>query len=274
MPDLINEKSEVVSFTPQCTYEDGDMIIRSTDGIEFRVHRWLLRQASTLLNEMFSPPKPSNRLEIQSIAMPGETLDHILRCIYPVKDAPIVISIEHGVSLLLAAEKLDVPCAVTRISNSMAPLLYTERNPYRAWAISRRFKIEGARQDAIRRFILSEDDFLTLIPSEMTLVDAYACLELQELKKRAIHKARDAIAISYGPCAAAKAGSAEMLRDRNPLVAEHTSELHLASVRCDPSRNCYHCTHEKRLQSNLRSQIQKIVENVELPDTPRRPKKY
>lgn len=68
--------------------DDADYIIRSQDGVDFRVHRYMLSRASTVLTDMFPVPRGlhNSSLDVQLpvVDLPEgcELLDFLFRCIY------------------------------------------------------------------------------------------------------------------------------------------------------------------------------------------------
>jgi len=174
-------------FSPTITYPDGDVILKSSDGHDFCVHKMLLRLASPLFAEMFSLPLPPTTTSAQIKAIPmdedGATLEQILTCIYPLAANPFVISIEHGVLLLHAAEKLQVERATALIGNRLQVHFTAQSNPLRAWAIASRFGMTEARKAAKLRFIAAEDDFQDSVVAELRFVQADEYHELLVVKR-------------------------------------------------------------------------------------------
>ncbi|KAJ6564894.1 hypothetical protein DFH09DRAFT_1363900 [Mycena vulgaris] len=64
---------------------DADVILRSSDGIDFRVHRVILSQASPFFKNMFPLPQPNSEPELPTISMAesSSVLEEVLRFWYP-----------------------------------------------------------------------------------------------------------------------------------------------------------------------------------------------
>ncbi|KAJ7445267.1 hypothetical protein FB451DRAFT_1104358 [Mycena latifolia] len=75
------------SFIPAPPFDDpgADVILRSSDGIDFRVHRLVLSLASPFFKQMFSLPQPTAEPEVPTIPVTesAAALDRALRFWYP-----------------------------------------------------------------------------------------------------------------------------------------------------------------------------------------------
>ncbi|THH09849.1 hypothetical protein EW146_g8561 [Bondarzewia mesenterica] len=76
----------------------ADIILQSSDGIDFRVYRYILSLASPFFKDMFSLPQPSptaidnttaGEIPVIPVTEDAETLDFMLRSIYPVRSPKI-----------------------------------------------------------------------------------------------------------------------------------------------------------------------------------------
>ena len=81
---------------------DADVILRSSDHVDFRVHKVILSLASPVFKDMFNmsqPPhltdtdEPHDDLQVIAVEEDADTLDFVLRNIYPVP-SPIVAKID------------------------------------------------------------------------------------------------------------------------------------------------------------------------------------
>jgi hypothetical protein len=100
---------------------DGNIILQSSDGVQFRAHRIILATSSPFFKDMFSIPQGDSPLptadaheSIPTIPFTEsyETLDSLLRTIYPV-DEPDLKLVQDIESVLAAAIKYDVPKGVS-----------------------------------------------------------------------------------------------------------------------------------------------------------------
>ncbi|EIW58566.1 uncharacterized protein TRAVEDRAFT_84885, partial [Trametes versicolor FP-101664 SS1] len=83
---------------------DADVIPRSSNGVEFRVHKAILSEASPVFESMLTPPQPSAtpsnpsisgsqatapaELPVVDMSDPSEVLDRLLRLCYPPSEDP------------------------------------------------------------------------------------------------------------------------------------------------------------------------------------------
>jgi hypothetical protein len=74
-------------------FDDGDVVLRSSDGQDFRVHSIILREASPFFRDMFRLPSGGSG-SYAPILMTETTdvLDDILRWLYPINRAPTIDS--------------------------------------------------------------------------------------------------------------------------------------------------------------------------------------
>ncbi|KAF8334638.1 uncharacterized protein EI90DRAFT_2847515, partial [Cantharellus anzutake] len=86
-------------------FEDGDVILRSTDGVEFRVHKYILSISSPFFSSMFTLPQTSGETQTIEIAEDAKTLDALLRFIYPTSGLRRIENLEEGISILFASRK-------------------------------------------------------------------------------------------------------------------------------------------------------------------------
>ena len=83
--------------------ERADLILRSGDGVHFRVFKIVLSLASPIFADMFSTPSPTSqqsndKVQIVDLSEHSEALDVILRHLYPVR-SPNAVTL-HDVSIL------------------------------------------------------------------------------------------------------------------------------------------------------------------------------
>ena len=125
----------------------GGIILKSSDGIEFKVHKNLLSLGSGFFETMFSLPQPSEpwdghtstpgkedsieEMQVIEVSEPSEVMDKLLRFIYPVPTPSFPGVSEHGditneeefvrgiAPILEAAIKYDMQATVDRLSTKL-----------------------------------------------------------------------------------------------------------------------------------------------------------
>jgi len=122
------------------SYGDADVILRSADGVDFYLHKNILRIASAFFADMFSLPQPlqdsppngdtatadvnsrsSDAPPIIPVSEDQQTLDNLLRMCYPV-EKPAFDSIEDKCSLLRGTVKYQMQEATARLTKELKSL--------------------------------------------------------------------------------------------------------------------------------------------------------
>ncbi|KAI0372632.1 hypothetical protein BV20DRAFT_939207 [Pilatotrama ljubarskyi] len=113
------------TFSHPFTKASADVVLRTPDGVEFRVHRVILSEASPVFENMFKLPQPKPQPADASSASPttdvpellvidvtetGHTLDHHLRFCYPMDDP--VLELGDIAPIIGAARKYDMHWAI------------------------------------------------------------------------------------------------------------------------------------------------------------------
>ncbi|CCM01676.1 uncharacterized protein FIBRA_03740 [Fibroporia radiculosa] len=136
-------------------YGDADVILRSSDGIAFFVHKAILRVASTFFAGMFSLPQPVStsgqifNLHTIDIDEGKRTIDSLLRLCYPVTD-PSLPSVHDIEPVLGAAIKYDMNEATRLVTTSLLALLTQE--PLQVYAAACRLNLESTAYRAASTF--------------------------------------------------------------------------------------------------------------------------
>ena len=108
----LSSSSASLPAAPPFDSRDADVVLRSSDNVDFRVHKSILKLASPVLAALISltplppsAPRRHRRRRVVPLAEPGESLDLFLRFIYPVPEPPLSLD---EVATLLRREGLDV----------------------------------------------------------------------------------------------------------------------------------------------------------------------
>lgn len=72
----MEDTAKTPPFAPHGPFDDlsADVVLRSSDGIDFRVHRIVLSLASPFFKEMFTLPQPTSEPEVPIIPMSESAL--------------------------------------------------------------------------------------------------------------------------------------------------------------------------------------------------------
>ncbi|TDL26514.1 hypothetical protein BD410DRAFT_741845, partial [Rickenella mellea] len=109
-------------YHPSYASPDGDIILRSDDGVLFRVRSSILIACSGFFRGMLEIPRDKEEKEKNEPIIMQETsgvLLAILDVISPMGEFPVIESLDFAQQVLTAAEKLDVPKVTSYIRLAM-----------------------------------------------------------------------------------------------------------------------------------------------------------
>ncbi|KAJ7681351.1 hypothetical protein B0H17DRAFT_894613, partial [Mycena rosella] len=129
----------------------ADLILRSSDGVEFHVYRAVLWLLSPVFRDMFTLPQPDSEPKVPDVRMPesGVVLHRVLRFCYPGAE-PIVQTLGQLAEILeILVQRYDM--------KSMVPLgqvylsRYIESDPLGSFAVAARHNWEGLVSSAAKK---------------------------------------------------------------------------------------------------------------------------
>jgi len=128
---------------------DADLIIRSSDQVDFHVHQSVLGTSSVVFEDMFTAPGPSPQEQGQNkpvvnLTEDSETLHRLLTMLYPMEPS-WPETLEDALSLLVTCQKYQMDSTITCIRSFLKdhkPPLYTAHNPFHAYGIARRYDLK------------------------------------------------------------------------------------------------------------------------------------
>ncbi|KAK7023344.1 BTB domain-containing protein [Favolaschia claudopus] len=102
--------SGVVAFGPPFDSIDADVIFRTSDGVDFRLHKTVLSLASPLLRDMFTAPRsaPSTTLPVVDVTEHSSVLETALKFFYPGTHTAVSSPIELLDILNILVQKYDM----------------------------------------------------------------------------------------------------------------------------------------------------------------------
>jgi hypothetical protein len=136
---------------------EADLIIRSSDQVDFHVHKVVLGIASVVFEDMFTAPGPPPHEKEQDVPIinlieDSRTLHHLLTMIYPV-DPIIPETIEDALFLLATCQKYEMNATaycVRSLLKERKPPLVTALNSFRAYGIASRHHLKDETLFAAR----------------------------------------------------------------------------------------------------------------------------
>ncbi|KAJ7659554.1 hypothetical protein DFH06DRAFT_1194588 [Mycena polygramma] len=141
------------SFTQRPPFNDAstDLILRSSDGIDFHVHRLVLSLASPVFMGMFTFPQPISEPEVPTVQMAESAvvLDGALRFWYPGAEPPAALTLD-GLRKTLEAlvMKYDMQFVVPLAKKHLRDFI--EDDPVAVFAIACRHEWRDVALDAAR----------------------------------------------------------------------------------------------------------------------------
>ncbi|KAI0675749.1 hypothetical protein C8Q78DRAFT_964605, partial [Trametes maxima] len=129
-----------------------DIILRTADGVDFRVWRAILKEASSTFADMFSLSQPTPNPTTDSTAVVpitehSDVLDPLLRCCYPVPD-PQFSSLDELKPVLVAAQKYQMEYPMDILLRRL--VLFAEDEPLPAYCIALQLGAVGAARTAAK----------------------------------------------------------------------------------------------------------------------------
>ncbi|EIW58593.1 uncharacterized protein TRAVEDRAFT_84257, partial [Trametes versicolor FP-101664 SS1] len=135
--------------------DDADLILRSSDNVDFHVHRIILTLASSVFAGMFTIPQPpdaNSERPIVDVSEDSKTINALLRICYPEPD-PELPSLDLIHRVLGAALKYEMGAAIVLVKNAMFQPRFTGLRPLQVFVVACRLRLEDeaaiAAQNAV-----------------------------------------------------------------------------------------------------------------------------
>lgn len=152
---------QAIPFGPPFDDEDADVIIRSSDEVEFRVFKFLLGRASPVFQGMFSLPSDDTVGTVPTVDV-SENVDvvaKLLRLCYPAMDPPLT-SLDEVRALFTACQKYEMETPATRLVG-IAARTFVESDPFNVYVLSCRARAtEEARRAAFHCLSMTLSDII------------------------------------------------------------------------------------------------------------------
>ncbi|TFK86348.1 hypothetical protein K466DRAFT_524312 [Polyporus arcularius HHB13444] len=124
---MADTNSQTPPVRPPFDDTDADIIIRSADGVDFRLYKVVLAKASSVFRDMFTLPDGSQRVgepQVVDVTEDADTLEGLLRFCYPVS-RPAFQSLDELGPVLSAAKKYEMHSVLEDSVRSFEALLPT-----------------------------------------------------------------------------------------------------------------------------------------------------
>ncbi|KAH9941543.1 hypothetical protein B0H21DRAFT_545041 [Amylocystis lapponica] len=156
----------------------ADIILRSSDRVDFHVHKFLLSKASTFFRDMFTLPLTSTShlressqasLPVMDLAEPSSTLDLLLRILYPGL-APPSMDVDNAQVLFEASQKYAMHGVRERVGQMLSTSRFLDTQPLRVYALACAYGFPHVARAAAR------SSLRTPIFSRTAYVDEFRCM--------------------------------------------------------------------------------------------------
>ncbi|KAI0675715.1 hypothetical protein C8Q78DRAFT_345117 [Trametes maxima] len=146
--------------------EDADIVLRSSDNVEFHVHRIILSLASPVFADMLTLPQPPGdnpARPVVDVSEDSETFGIFLRICYPLAE-PRLTSFPLIRKVLACAAKYEAPRVISFMKIALTRPGLLEEDPLRVFAIACCFGLEEEAALAAEKAVIDERVFGTECP--------------------------------------------------------------------------------------------------------------
>ena len=175
---------------------DADVILRSSDGKELRVHRLILSLTSPVFQGMFNLPQsttPPSQIPTIDVAESSDILQPFIQYLYP-RSSPTISDLAMWADLYTVADKYGAEAVMDPLREMLIPR-FLEASPLRVYALASHLGFEEEAKAASRGTLTI--DISNGVPEEdVKLMGSIACQKLYLLHLQRRDKAR-ALVNSY-----------------------------------------------------------------------------
>ncbi|KAI0645764.1 hypothetical protein C8Q79DRAFT_713602 [Trametes meyenii] len=176
--------------------DDTDVIFRSCDGVDFRLHKSIITRVSPVWRDMLAPLDSKHPVtgtpQAVTLTEDTETLDNLLRFCYPIS-RPQFTSLGDACEALHAASKYRMYPIILALKESL--LLFLNSEPLRVYCIAYMYRCGDVAQMAAAR-LLQDPSFADPLqlppPPEFETVPAIALCAFVTYRRKCIQAAQAA----------------------------------------------------------------------------------
>lgn len=136
--------SSAMRAAPPFDSKDANVVLRSSDNVDFKVHKHIIKLASPVLAAFISlapspPPPPSasrrhHMRRIVELSDPSEFLDMFLRFVYPVPEP--LLALDDVATVLELSHKYDSSTVTSRMRTHLLRPEFLESDPLQVYALA------------------------------------------------------------------------------------------------------------------------------------------
>ncbi|KLO10949.1 hypothetical protein SCHPADRAFT_492703 [Schizopora paradoxa] len=132
-------------FHATYAFEDGDVVLVSSDNIQFLVHSVVLREASPVFRDMTTIPGPREAEKQPSdrtikLDEPAFVMEFLMDAIYPRETFPSVLNYNQAWEIARAADKYDIGRAFTILRSTILHNEELRGQTFRLYKLARRYQ--------------------------------------------------------------------------------------------------------------------------------------
>ncbi len=172
----------------------ADVILRSSDGVEFHVFKWILEDASPIFADMCKLP-PTGEIYAVDLTETSDTLQRLLELYYPFPPQPQFVSFEDSKIVLVAANKYQLSRVASALA--LATLPHILDKPLRAYAFAVRYNMTELIRLLAREFLRVQDT--TVYSEELEDITAGAYQRLLIYRKACAASIEELMADKWFP---------------------------------------------------------------------------
>lgn len=215
----------------------ADLILRSSDTVDFRVSSFILAMSSDIFSAMLEACEAGSGdvrdgCPIVQLQENSEALDYLLRVIYPRK-APAFDDISKIPPVLHAALKYDMEKAVEVVSGALRS--FAPKVPLRVWCIAVRCRLEPEARAAADEMVRQSLQVLDLPSSELQDLHAGAYYRLIRYRRLEGRVERDFTFCDPPQAQAPSSASSALEQDPQFVSPSHQRIRSLVDVTCRSS---------------------------------------
>jgi BTB/POZ domain len=140
----------VKDASPPFNDPTSDVILRTSDDVDFHLHKVILSFGSPVFKDMFSLPQPSAKVQVGlnsesetpliSVTEDSKTMDRTMRFCYPCEH-PVLETLEDVTGMLEMVQKYDMAATHKNVRRLLVAPKFLETEPLRVYLIACRYKL-------------------------------------------------------------------------------------------------------------------------------------
>ncbi|KAF8316305.1 hypothetical protein DL93DRAFT_765606 [Clavulina sp. PMI_390] len=191
-PSIIN-----ASVQNTITFIDGDIVLRSKDGVDFTVDTIVLQRASEFFRDLFATLGTTSKPLVME--EDSKMLDMLLRLLYPISKPPPPLTEDHAPEFISMVEKFGIQ---SHVVEAFIDVYFATCHPLKGWALAVRFNRAANHTACARRYFMTNGGENASRFPELDDISARAFANLKELHETTRDSAKNRLAVLPWTCKA------------------------------------------------------------------------